>query len=206
MLSESLRKQGKTVRRIEFPRYYTSFHGDIVGRFLKGEFGNINHVSPYLISLAYALDRLTARKQIRDWLEAGDYVIADRYTSASLAHQTAKVEPEKRKEFMSWLEEMEYQHHKIPREDVVIFLYVPVKISQKLLEKKTSRSYVGGKKKDIQEADRKHQQESLGVYLELAKTKKHWAKIECVDKKGHLKTPKTIQEDVLQLLRQRKLI
>jgi len=91
LLRQSLKKFGKTVQKISFPRYSTSFHGDIVGRFLKGEFGEMDKVSPYLISLAYALDRLTARKQINDWLEAGDYIVSDRYTSASMAHQTAKV-------------------------------------------------------------------------------------------------------------------
>lgn len=206
LLAESLRKLKKTVRQIEFPRYYTSFHGNIVGRFLKGEFGDINQVSPYLISLAYALDRLTARKQIQDWLEVGDYVIADRYTSANMAHQTAKVPVKERKKFLQWLEEMEYQHHKIPREDIVIFLYVPVEISQKLVEKRSKRDYVAGEKKDIAEANRKHQEESLKVYLQLAREKKHWVEIDCVDSRGKLKARKAIQKEILQALKGRKLI
>lgn len=206
LLAGSLQKLGKTVRQIEFPRYYTSFHGAIVGRFLKGEFGEINQVSPYLISLAYALDRLTARKQIQDWLEAGDYVIADRYTSASMAHQTAKVLPKERKDFLRWVEEMEYQHHKIPREDIVVFLYVPVEVSQGLVDAKHKRAYVKGKKRDIAEASREHQREALKVYLELAKTKKHWVKIDCVDRQGQLKSRPKIQQEILKVLLARKII
>ena len=194
------------MRKIEFPRYYTSFHGDIVGRFLKGEFGEIHQVSPYLISLAYALDRLTARKQIQDWLEAGDYVIADRYTSASMAHQTAKVPPKKRTEFLRWVEEMEYKHHKIPREDIVLFLYVPVEISQKLVDTKQKRGYVKGKKRDIAEASRKHQREALKVYLQLARQKKHWVKIDCINRQGRLKSRPQIQEEILASLKARKII
>jgi dTMP kinase len=206
LLAESLRRLGKTVRRIEFPRYYTSFHGAIVGRFLKGEFGEINQVSPYLISLAYALDRLTARKQIQDWLEAGDYVIADRYTSANMAHQTAKVPPKQRAEFLRWIEEMEYKHHKIPREDIVLFLYVPVEISQKLVDAKQQRGYVKGKKRDIAEASQKHQGEALKVYLELANTKKHWAKIDCVNRQSQMKSRPQIQREILAVLKRKKII
>lgn len=206
LLTKSLEKQGRTVRRIEFPRYYTSFHGDIVGRFLKGEFGEINQVSPYLISLAYALDRLTARKQIQDWLEAGDYVIADRYTSASMAHQTAKVPPKERAEFLRWVEEMEYKHHKIPREDIVLFLYVPVEVSQKLVDGKGKRQYMKGKKRDIHEASSKHQQEALKVYLRLAKEKKHWVKVDCVNDQGKMKSRAQIQQEILKILKRRKII
>ncbi len=189
---------GKTVRHIEFPRYYSSFHGKIVGRYLNGEFGKINQVSPYLISLAYAMDRLTARKHIQDWLEAGYYVIADRYTSASLAHQTAKLPPSKRQEFMQWLEEMEYQHHKIPREDVVLFLYVPVEVSQELVAQRG--------KKDIQEANLKHQQEALKVYLKLAQEKKHWVKINCLSKDNRLLTKLQVHQLIMSALKEKRLI
>ena len=206
LLVEKLRKLGKKVAHIEFPRYYSSFHGEVVGRFLRGEFGEINQVSPYLVSLAYALDRLTARKQIQDWLEAGYYVIADRYVSASLAHQAARVAQNERKRFIQWLEEMEYQQHKIPREDIVLFLYVPVAISQKLMARKGRRKYNAGKSKDIAEASLVHQKKALAVYLQLAKEKKHWVKVDCVDENNKLLSKAQVQEKVMEVLYKEKIL
>jgi dTMP kinase len=69
LLIEYLKAQGFKTKFIDFPRYYTSFHGGMVGRFLRGEFGRINEVNPYLASLTYALDRLTAKDELEDWLE-----------------------------------------------------------------------------------------------------------------------------------------
>lgn len=206
LLVKALKKKGKTVRHIEFPRYYSSFHGKVVGRFLKGDFGQMSEVSPYLISLVYAMDRLTARKQIQDWLEAGDVVIADRYTSASMAHQTARVPVKERKKFLRWVEEMEYKQHKIPREDLVLFLHVPVEVSQKLVDKKSERKYVKGKKKDIAEANVNHQSEALKVYLQLAKAKKHWEKVDCVDKKNKLMSIDDIHKKIMKVLKKKKII
>jgi dTMP kinase len=141
---------------------------------LSGEFGDINSVNPYLASLAYALDRLTARKQIREWLEEGSIVLANRYTSSSMAHQAAKLAPRKRKAFLRWIDEMEYMLHKIPREDLVVFLHVPFEISQELLVKKGLRRYVRGKAKDIAEQDVEHQRKALSMYLKLVREKKHF--------------------------------
>ena len=205
LLIKALRKKKLKVAHIEFPRYYSSFHGRIVGRFLKGEFGDLDSIDPYIISLAYALDRLTARKQIRDWLEAGYWVVADRYTTASMAHQTAKLPAKKRKKFLAWLDEMEYKQHKIPREDVVVFLHVPVETSSKLVTKKTKRKYTGKKQKDIAEENLRHQKETLKVYLKLAREKEHWMRVDCVDKKGKMRTRKNIHKEILERLRERKI-
>lgn len=194
---------------IDFPRYYTSFHGKMVGRYLKGEFGGLNSASPYLTSLFYAMDRLTARDEIIDWLEEGNTVIANRYTTSSMAFQTARVEKEKRDEFLQWLYEMEYKEHKLPKEDLVIFLYVPVEISQKLLDKKANtegRRYTAGQKKDINEADVNYQKEVLKLYLELAKKYKHWEVIKCVDNKGRLLTIEKVHGKILGVLKKHKIV
>lgn len=186
LLLKYLDEKKKKNKYIDFPRYYTSFHGKMVGRYLKGEFGGLNSASPYLTSLFYAMDRLTARDEIIDWLEEGNTVVANRYTTSSMAFQTARIDKSKREEFLKWLYEMEYKEHKLPKEDVVIFLYVPVEISQKLIEKKDGRGYMKGKKKDINEADASYQKEVLKLYLELAKKYNHWEVIKCVDSRGKL--------------------
>jgi dTMP kinase len=188
---------------IDFPRYYTSFHGKMVGRYLSGEFGSLESSSPYLTSLFYAMDRLTARDEIIDWLEEGNLVVANRYTTSSMAFQTARVEQENRAEFLKWLSDMEYKEHKLPKEDLVIFLYVPVEISQKLIDQKAQRDYVGGKKKDINEANVAYQKEVLSLYLDLAKKNPHWVVISCVDTEGELYSIENIHNKIITTLKER---
>lgn len=191
---------------IDFPRYYTSFHGRMVGRYLSGEFGSLESSSPYLTSLFYAMDRLTARDEIVDWLEEGNTVIANRYTTSSMAFQTARIEKSKREEFLKWLYEMEYKEHKLPKEDLVLFLYVPVEISQKLIEQKTSREYAKGQKKDINEANVAYQKEVLKLYLELAEKNPHWVVIKCVDAAGKLLTIEKVHGKILAALKKHGVV
>ena len=208
-LLEYLDKSGKPNKFIDFPRYYTSFHGKMVGRYLKGEFGDLYSASPYLTSLFYALDRLTARDEIIDWLEEGNTIIANRYTTSSMAFQTARMPKEEREVFLKWLYEMEYKEHKLPKEDLVIFLYVPVEISQKLLDKKsgtTARRYNKGQKKDINEANVTYQKEVLRLYLDLAKKNPHWEVIKCVDGKGKLYSIDQVHKKVVAALKKHEIV
>ena len=206
LLLKYLDEHQKKNKYIDFPRYYTSFHGKMVGRYLKGEFGGLNAASPYLTSLFYAMDRLTARDEIIDWLEEGNTVVANRYTTSSMAFQTARIDKDKREEFLKWLYAMEYKEHKLPKEDVVIFLYVPVEISQKLIEQKAGREYMKGKKKDINEADVAYQKEVLKLYLELAKKYQHWEVIKCVDAKGKLLTVEKVHTKVIAVLKRHGIV
>lgn len=206
LLLKYLDTKGIKNKYIDFPRYYTSFHGKMVGRYLKGEFGGLNAASPYLTSLFYAMDRLTARDEIVDWLEEGNTVVANRYTTSSMAFQTARIEKSKREEFLKWLYDMEYKEHKLPKEDVVLFLYVPVAVSQKLLESKNKRGYMKGGEKDINEADQEYQKEVLKLYLDLSKRYKHWEVIKCVDAQGKLLSIEKVHAKLIAALRKHEVI
>jgi dTMP kinase len=97
--------------------------------------------------------------------------VANRYTSSNMAHQTAKLPSKKRKDFLRWLYEMEYKVHKLPKEDVVLFLHLPIEIGQKLVDKKGERGYVGGRRRDIHEASREHLRKACEMYLYLENPK-----------------------------------
>jgi len=193
LLKKRLEKEGYKVEEIDFPRYYSSFYGKLVGRYLAGEFGGVYETSPYLTSLTYAGDRLLAKGDIRKWLSQGKIVLTNRYVSANLAHQSAKLPKNKRDEFIKWLLELEYKVHKIPKEDLVIFLYVPVEIAQKLLEKKGRRDYIGGFEKDIHEKNIKFFQDSENQYKKLAR-RFGWQIISCVKNKKILKKEEIAQQ------------
>lgn len=188
---------------ISFPRYKTSFHGALIGRFLKGEFGGNRDVSPYMASLAFALDRLTARDELIEWLDEGNIIVSDRYTSAN-AHQVAKLPKKQQAEFIKWVYDMEYKEHKLPKEDIVLFLHVPAEISQKLLDKKSKEKNNDGKK-DEPEKDLRHQKESIAMYHQFAKKYKHWQVIECVED-GKLLSKNKIHQKIIEVLKSKKII
>lgn len=202
LLVRYLKQQGVSVKSFDFPRYYTSFHGSIVGRFLSGEFGE--NVSPYLASLAYALDRASAKEEMDAWLSHGGVIVCNRYATSNMAHQGARLSQERRKEFLEWIDELEYKVHRIPREDIVVYLHVPWQVGAELTKKKGERAYIGSGK-DILEADMAHRQAAEAMYLTLAKKRKNWVMVECVEN-GALLSKDDIHKKILAVLREKKII
>lgn len=205
LLINYLKKKDYPVKYFDFPQYYQTFHGKTVARFLQGEFGQLDNISPYLASLAYALDRLSVKEEMEMYLKKGTYIISNRYVTSSLAHQGAKFKDKKKqKKFLKWLYELEYKINKVPKEDIVIYLYVPWRIAIQLTDKKGYRAYLEGKK-DIAETNINHRIASEKMYLELAKKYNHWVKIDSV-KNGKLLSKKTIFQKIIKILKNKKII
>lgn len=206
LLVKHLKRGKKLVKYLDFPRYYTSFHGQTVAKFLRGEFGELDKVSPYLASLAYALDRASVKEEMDEYLLAGGCIVANRYATSNMAHQTVKLRSDKEKEdFLKWIYELEYKKHKIPKEDIVIYLYVPWKVGAKLTSKKGNREYLNGKENDIHEKNLEYRKKTEKMYLYLAEKTKHWVKINCV-KQGEILPKKAIHEKIVTILRRKKII
>lgn len=196
ILVDRLKREGKKIAVIDFPRYGKK-SASMVEDYLNGKFGDSNSVSAYQASIFYAIDRYAASFKIKKWLSEGKIVISNRYVSANMGHQAAKIENEiERNKFLKWLEELEYGIFQIPRPDKNILLYMPASIGQTLVDKKASRKYIGGKKRDIHEADLNHLQNAAKVYLELAKKNK-WIVIDCAPK-NKLRTIENIAEELWQ--------
>ena len=174
---------------ISFPRYGNNPHADQIKKYLKGELGKKEKISPYEISLEYAGDRALAKSQIAKWLKDGKLVIADRYVSSSKAHLGAQLPESERQKFINWLDDLEYETNNIPREDLVIFLYIPPEISQK---------NITSKEKDILEKDLEHQKNTGKIYLELAKNPK-WVTINCI-KNGKMRNKNEINKEIRRVL------
>lgn len=191
---------------LDFPQYYKTFFGKWIGRFLKGEFGSVNDISPWLLLFPYAADRWQAKPDLEHWLEEGKVIFSNRYAGSNAAYQAAKVPPSARARFIDWSFEMEYKAFGIPKEDLVIFLYVPYTVSQKLLEQKASRKYMGnGREKDIHESNTQLMQEVEHIYLDLRKRFPHWVKIDCT-KNGIILSKEEIHQKILSVLRRKKII
>src|ERR1700747_267737 len=127
----ALRTQGHSVHSTGFPQY-VSWFGKMVGQFLNGELGPLESVDPHFTALLYAGDRYEAKPRLETALNNGQIVLADRYIASNLAHQTARVPPAKRSEFLAWIEHLEYDIYGLPCEDLILYLRVPPQEAQRL--------------------------------------------------------------------------
>lgn len=194
LLRERLAKAGYTAEYIDFPQY-GKWPAVFVEKFLTGELGKVEDVSPYQASIFFALDRYVASRQLREWLAQGKIIISNRYVSSSLAHHGGALKDEQeRGKFFRWVRHLEYGVFGIPKPDLTILLHTPAETSQHLVDKKEARPYVGGKKRDIVESDIDYLRAAEIAYLELSK-KKHWLLVECVNK-GALLSPKEIADTI----------
>ena len=192
-----LKDQNISNSYISFPRYEESLWGKMVARYLHGDFGKLNEVDPYFASMLYAGDRMSASAVIKKWLSSGMFVVCNRYIGSNIAHMAGKLRSQSEKsKFIKWLEELEYEENRIPHEDLVIFLYVPVAVSRKLIK---------NRKLDIHEADLNYLGRVLDVYELYAKNHKNWVKVDCTDN-GQIVPKEEIHKKVLEVLKKRKFI
>jgi len=180
LLAERLGRAGLSVETIAFPRHGNK-SASFVSEYLKGKYGRLDEVDSYQASLFYALDRYDASFQMREWLEQGKIVIADRYVTANMGHQGGKISnPLERKMFFDWLYQLEYEIFNIPRPDLNIILHLPAEISQTLAWQRKKIDW-NGKTNDIHQDSLEHLKMAEQTYLEIAQNFSDIALIECVD-------------------------
>ncbi len=192
---ELLASQGVPLQVISFPRYEDNIYGKLIKRYLEGEFGSINEVSPYFMACVFAGDRILAKPQIEKWLSEGKLVLSNRYISSNKAHMGAKLPAEKREEFFCWLDELEYETNKLPKEDLTILLSVDPEIAQ---------NNVANTDTDIHEESLKHLEEANDIYLSLAEKEPNWYVVDCM-KDGCMRTKEDIGEDIMRILQNEKI-
>lgn len=178
LLVAKLEQNNYPVKMIDFPQYGQKSAG-LVEEYLNGKFGQALEVGPYRASIFYACDRYAAAPQINEWLAQGNIVISNRYVSSNMGHQAGKIKDEaERDKFLDWLFHLEFNIFEIPKPDLNILLYLPPEIGQTLVDKKGSRDYVGGQKRDIHEADLQHLLDAAQAYKYVA-DKYNWLTINC---------------------------
>lgn len=185
LLVSRLRKNGKKVKTIDFPRYYNNFFGKLVGECLAGEHGDFAKFDPYIASVLYAADRWESGEKINKWLKNGFWVVADRYASSNQIHQGGKISNrKKRSDFLKWLEKMEFSIFGIPKPDKIIYLDVPLEVSQRLMageDKRKKKNYLRGKK-DVHENNPGHLKNAKKNAIKLVREYNNWSTIKCTKK------------------------
>lgn len=90
LLVERLEREGFSVSTFDFPQYGQNVFAETVAAYLKNEFGTATKVHPYLASMLYAADRWKTSERIKQDLDEGRIVVANRFTSANMGHQGGK--------------------------------------------------------------------------------------------------------------------
>ena len=177
-LVSRLAKAGLSASLVSFPRYEATRFGRAVGEFLNGEFGALDEVHPFLVSLLFAGDRFESKPFLLDAMRTNEIVVLDRYVPSNVAHQAAKLDGAARAELTRRILEIEFGLFGLPKPDLVVLLDLPGSAAQSLSAQKGAREYTA-KKADLQEADGPYLERVREVYLELARKESHWQQIAC---------------------------
>lgn len=195
LLRDKLLAMNVPVKAVSFPEYDKP-SAALVKMYLGGDFsGAADGVNAYAASSFYAVDRFASYKLY--WEEdykKGSLILASRYTTSNAIHQMSKLPREKWDEYLRWLEDYEYDKLGLPRPDRVIFLSLPLEISQKLL----SNRYDGDEaKKDIHEADLQYLAECRKS-AEYAAEKLGWKVVDCSGN-GEIRSIESIHNELVKL-------
>ncbi|MBK7132776.1 MAG: dTMP kinase [Bacteroidales bacterium] len=209
MLHNFFAEKGYKCEYLHFPRTDDPYFGELIARFLRGEFGTLNEVDPYLVAMLYAGDRKDASEIIRNWLKEGKIVLLDRYTYSNIAYQCAKINDVKAQvKLMKWILSLEFSHFAIPKPDLNIFLDVPFEFTErKLLNARTGddRSYLNGTR-DIHEESLIFQKNVRDIYFRVAQDDDRLALVDCGTKDGKMLSPPEIFNLIVKILKYRNFV
>lgn len=195
MLTRFLGERGRVVEFLHFPRFDAPVYGELIARFLRGEFGRVGDVNPYLVALLFAGDRAEAKAMIQRWLDEQRWVITDRYVYSNVAYQCAKLHgADERNKLRDWILDLEFNHNDLPRPDVSLFLDVPFTFTEERLRASregSDRAYLNGAE-DIHEGSLELQRNVREMYLSCAAVDEKLKVVDCAAADGRMDTPDRI--------------
>ena len=182
LIVKALAEKGLSVRLVSFPNYESN-SGRVVSDYLQGAIPCDGITGAYAASSFYAADRyISFNTDWKKYYDNGDIIVCGRYTTSNAIYQMTKLADDERDVFLSWLWDYEYTKLGLPRPDKVIFLDMPLEVSQRLL----SARYNGDEsKKDIHESNLNFMEKCRVSALYTAE-KCNWDMICCSDGVGPL--------------------
>lgn len=188
---------------VHFPRYDAPVYGDLISRFLRGDFGSNEAVYPQLVALLFAEDRHGAAPAIKQVLDNGGTVLLDRYVYSNIAYQCAKLSDNAEAERLrDWIFNTEYGDFNLPKPDLNIFLDVPIGFVESKLKADRGgedREYLGGAQ-DIHEADIEFQKRVRAIYQRQCELDPKFIRIDCSDEYGEMLPPGAIFAKVKEVV------
>lgn len=184
---------------VHFPRYDAPVYGDLISRFLRGDFGSNEVVHPQLVALLFAEDRHGAAPAMKETLDQGGVMLLDRYVYSNIAYQCAKLNDEQEAaRLRDWIFNTEYGDFALPKPDLNIFLDVPISFVESKLKADRAgddRDYLEGAQ-DIHEADIEFQKRVRAIYRKQCELDPKFIRIDCSDEYGMMLPPGAIFEKV----------
>lgn len=197
LLGEHLKLDGENIVTHHFPSYNT-YQGKPVEQYLRGDYGQPNDLSPYFINSLYAIDRgITWVTKLKSEYDNGKIILLDRYTTSSLIYQSALIDDiGKKKEFIDYVCDFEYNKLGIQRPDNVIFLHAPFDLVSEI---RNARKQNEGIKNDIHESNiefmKKVYESAMFISEYLG-----WDKVDC-SIENQMKSIDEIHQKVYKLLK-----
>lgn len=198
-LYDHLQADGYRVHRIEFPDYEADSSA-LVRMYLHGDFGgHAEDVNAFAASTFFAVDRYASfRMKWKQFYDAGDIILADRYTTSNMVHQAVKLtDAAERDAFLDWLWDLEFNKMGLPVPDRVVFLDMSPAVADQLI---AVRAAATGQAKDIHEQDTGYLHRCYRAYAELA-GRYGWSKVKC-DAQGQPRSIGAIHTEVYQAVRE----
>lgn len=195
LMKEYLESVSPRLEYIHFPRYDAPVYGGLIGKFLRGGFGQLDKVHPQLVALLFAEDRHGAAPQMKRVLAEGGTVLLDRYVYSNIAYQCAKMpDEESAEDLREWILNTEYGQFDLPRPDLNIFLDVPIGFVEESLSRQrggNDRGYLHGAQ-DIHEADIEFQKRVRAMYMRQASLDPAFVTVDCSGPDGKMLPPDEI--------------
>lgn len=197
LLYENLKKE-YNIKKISFPNYESNASYP-VKMYLAGEFGNNENISVFASSILFSVDRYASfKKNWEDFYNSGGIIISDRYTISNVIHQGNRINDEKKfMEYNEWLTDLEWNKMGMPKPDLIIFLDMPYKFSNRLIDSRPNK-ITGDSKKDILESDEEQKIRAYNIskkVIEIYKAKV----VDCI-KNGEIRTIDDIQNEILTVV------
>ena len=191
------------IEYIHFPRYDAPVYGDLISRFLRGDFGDNDTVHPQLVALLFAEDRHGAAPAMKEKLAEGGCVLLDRYVYSNIAYQCAKLKDAAEADVLrDWIFNTEYGDFQLPVPDLNIFLDVPIGFVESKLKSQRGgddRAYLEGAQ-DIHEADIEFQKKVRAIYQRQCEMDPKFIRIDCSDEYGEMLPPGAIFAKVKEII------
>ena len=192
-----------SIEYIHFPRYDAPVYGDLISRFLRGDFGSNEVVHPQLVALLFAEDRHGAAPEMKETLDNGGTVLLDRYVYSNIAYQCAKLkDPDEAEKLRDWIFTTEYGNFELPKPDLNLFLDVPIGFVESKLKSQRGgqdRDYLEGGQ-DIHEADIEFQKKVRDIYRRQCELDPTFIRVDCSDENGQMLPPGAIFAKVKEIV------
>ncbi len=196
LLEEYFKAKNIDYKKIKLPDYDNP-SSTLVKMYLGGEFGkSADDVNAYAAGAFYAVDRFASYKL--NWgsdYEKGTVILADRYATSNSIYQMEKISEDEWDSYLEWSADFEYNKIGIPSPDAVIYLDMPVEISQRLM---TSRYNGDEGKKDVHEVNVEFLKKCRKSALYTA-NKQGWKVVECSDGENPLSIDR-IHKEIIKIV------